>query len=87
MSHSLEGKKVYLRFENGKGGEGDYRVAAIEGGLMKARPIDPDNGEEGDPFWFPLSHIFTIRERSEPQDNSRFKDDILDSWSKLGEED
>lgn len=85
--HSLDGKKVYLKFESGKGGEGEYRVLAVEGGLMKVRAIDPDLGEEADAFWFPVSHIFTIRERPEAEDQSgRFRDDIMDAWSRLGQE-
>ena len=82
--HSLEGKRVYLKFENGKGGEGDFRIVLIEGGLMKVRPLDPDTDEEMDPFWFPIAHIFTIRERTDPKSTGIFKDDVMDAWSRLG---
>ncbi|MCC6483561.1 MAG: hypothetical protein IT209_01835 [Armatimonadetes bacterium] len=85
--HSLDGKKVYLKFDSGKGGEGDYRIVSVEGGLMKVRAIDPDLGEEADAFWFPITHVFTIREKPETEERGgRFHDDILEAWSRLGDE-
>lgn len=84
--HSLEGKKVFIRFDTGKGGEGEFRVVAVDGGLMKVRPIDPDTGEDPDAFWFPITHIFTVRELPDPGSPGIFRDEVLESWSRLGED-
>ena len=84
--HSLEGRKVFIKFDSGKGGEGEFRVVAVEGGLMKVRPIDPDTGEDPDAFWFPVAHIFTIRELTDPSAPGLFRDDVMEQWSKLGED-